>query len=116
MDRDPTLTNPELYRVIFENERVRVLEYRDRPGDRTLPHAHPDSVMVTLSSFRRRLMSGDKEAEVELQAGLTRWLRAQEHWGENIGDSETHVLFVELKEPAPIGSQGDSFLGPTSRS
>ncbi len=31
---DPTVTDPDLYRVIFENDRVRVLEYRDGPGER----------------------------------------------------------------------------------
>jgi len=46
-DQDPVVTDPELYTVVFENERVRVLQYRDRPGDRTHPHHHPDSVMVT---------------------------------------------------------------------
>lgn len=44
---DPVVANPKLYRVVFENERVRVLEYRDEPGDRTVPHSHPDSVMGT---------------------------------------------------------------------
>lgn len=29
---DPIATDPDLYTVAFENERVRVLEYRDRPG------------------------------------------------------------------------------------
>ena len=29
---DPTTTDPDKYSVIFENERVRVLEYRDEPG------------------------------------------------------------------------------------
>jgi hypothetical protein len=42
---DPVTTNPALYRVVLENERVRVLEYLDQPGDCTLAHAHPDSVM-----------------------------------------------------------------------
>src|SRR5215207_2405810 len=32
MPSDPTYTDPGLYRVVFENDRVRVLEYRDRPG------------------------------------------------------------------------------------
>jgi hypothetical protein len=95
---DPVVTNPDHYRVIFENDRVRVLEYRDRPGDVTTPHRHPDSVMYTLSAFRRRLVSGDVQREVDLPAGHTGWLPAQEHHGENIGDSETHVVFVELKE------------------
>lgn len=98
---DPVQTNPDLYRVVFENDRVRVLEYSDHPGDRTTPHRHPDSVMVTLSSFRRRLSSPTQEVEVELPAFQARWLDAQEHWGTNIGDTETRTIFVELKEPAP---------------
>jgi hypothetical protein len=110
-DLDPTVTNGDLYHVVFENERVRVLEYRDRPGDRTTPHAHPDSVMVTLSSFRRRLVAGDAEREVELPAGLANWLPAQQHSGENTGDTETHVIFVELKEAAPDGTRA-GVLGP----
>ncbi len=56
---DPVVTDPERYRVIFENERVRVLEYTDSPGDRTHDHEHPDSFMYALASFRRRLLHGD---------------------------------------------------------
>jgi beta-alanine degradation protein BauB len=113
MSRDPTETNPELYRVVMENERVRVLEYRDRPGDRTEAHRHPDSVMITASSFRRRISSGDASADVQLEAGAVRWLGAQEHRGENVGESETHVYFVELKEPAPDVSR-PTRLGPSA--
>ena len=100
MDLDPVTTNPELYRVVMENDRVRVLEYRDRPGDRTTPHSHPDSVMYTLSSFRRRLTSGDRSVDRDIEEGTTSWLAAQEHSGENIGETETRVIFVELKERA----------------
>ena len=109
MSLDPVVNNPEHYKVVFENERVRVLEYRDRPGDRTTAHQHPDSVMYTLSAFRRRLISGDTQRDVEMDAGTAGWLPAQEHHGENIGDTETYVLFIELKETAP--SSGES---PTS--
>lgn len=114
---DPTLTNADLYTVVFENDRVRVLEYRDEPGAKTTPHRHPDSVMVTLSSFRRRLTVGDMVAEVELPSGAARWLGAQQHSGENIGDTETHVVFVELKEPAAHAAppeSGSAPLGPSS--
>ena len=103
---DPVTTDPDKYRVVFENERVRVLEYRDSPGARTSPHAHPDSVMVTLSGFHRRLHHGGGTRDVEIPAGLATGLPAQEHSGENIGDSETHTVFVELKEPAPEGAAG----------
>ncbi|MEB7448229.1 cupin domain-containing protein [Arthrobacter koreensis] len=98
MTQDPVQSNPGNYSVVFENDRVRVLEYRDTPGHRTVVHRHPDSVMVTASSFRRRLISGDHEREVELPAGTVQWLPAQEHVGEKIGETDTHVFFVELKE------------------
>src|SRR4051812_9895547 len=100
MHDDPTRTDPDKYRVIFENDRVRVLEYRDEPGQATQPHTHPDSVMYTLSSFERRLVAeGGESRDVALAAGDVRWLDAQVHSGENIGSTPTHVLFVELKDP-----------------
>ena len=109
---DPTTTDPDKYQVIFENERVRVLEYRDDPGQRTSPHQHPDSVMYTLSSFSRRLIAEDGASRVvDLPAGAVRWLDAQVHSGENIGDSPTHVIFVELKEGG--AEAGGGTLGPT---
>ena len=43
------------------------------------------------------IIAGDQEREVELAAGQAMWLSAQQHAGHNIGDTETHVLFVELK-------------------
>ena len=111
MSLDPVETNPEHYSVVFENDRVRVLRYSDTPGVRTTPHGHPDSVMVTLSGFRRRLYSGDTHRDVDLPAGMTGWLPAQQHAGENIGDTETHVIFVEFKDGGADGT-GSGALGP----
>jgi hypothetical protein len=111
---DPTTTDPDKYRVIFENERVRVLEYRDEPGQATKPHEHPDSLMYTLSSFDRRLVAESGESrDVSLTSGEVRWLDAQTHSGENIGQTPTHVLFVEFKEERPSQAAAAPTLGPT---
>lgn len=114
---DPCVSNPDAYHVLFENDRVRVLLYHDHPGHRTTVHGHPDSVMVTLSSFRRRLGAGGREVEVELPAGEARWLDAQQHYGENIGDTDTRAVFVELKDshPTPAADGEDVPLGPQAR-
>ena len=70
---------------------------------------------VTLSSFERRLVHGEQETDVEMEPGRVAWLAAQEHHGENIGKTDTHVLFVELKEPAPSPApQGGAGLGPST--
>ena len=112
MTLDPVVTNPMHYKVIFENEHVRVLDYTDQPGDSTTPHEHPNSVMYTLTSFRRRLSSGDVERDVDISAETTSWLPAQQHSGHNIGDTPTHVILVELKSslaaPPSPGALGPS--------
>jgi beta-alanine degradation protein BauB len=113
MSLDPAVTNPDYYKVVFENDRVRVLEYKDEPGQSTTPHEHPDSVMYTMTSFRRRLVTGDAAREVRLEAGTVGWLPAQQHHGENIGDTPTHVIFVELKGPrVEIEESAGGELGP----
>jgi beta-alanine degradation protein BauB len=112
MSLDPVTTNPQHYRVLFENERVRVLEYTDAPGDQTTPHQHPDSVMYTLSSFRRRLSGEGEDREVELAAGTVGWLPAQRHAGHNSGETPTHVLFVELKASADGSTAVATTVGP----
>jgi len=109
---DPTETDPDKYKVVFENDHVRVLEYRDEPGQRTSPHDHPNSVMITLSGFDRRLVgAGGESREVTLEPGQIRWLDAQTHSGENIGDTPTHVFFVELKRTGRDGREVT--LGPS---
>jgi hypothetical protein len=109
---DPTVTDPDKYVVVFENETVRVLEYRDKPGAKTSLHAHPDSVMVTLSGFERRIAVGDQSRDVTLALGEVRWLDAQSHWGENIGTTPSHAVFVELKGRSDT-SPAKSTLGPS---
>ena len=113
MAADPVCTDPDKYQVIFENDRVRVLEYRDLPGGKTLPHQHPDSVMYTLSAFQRRLHVGLGTRDIVMEPGCAYWLPAQTHAGENTGTTPTHVLFVELKDAEatrPVHRGGDAPL------
>lgn len=110
-DDDPVATNPEHYSVVFENEFVRVLEYVDGPGAATTMHVHPNSVMVTLSGFDRRLATPAGTRDVTIPAGRALWLPAQRHRGENTGTTPTRAIFVELKG-ASAGSPDDQILGP----
>ena len=96
--RDPVVTDGDKYRVVLENERVRVLEYHDAPGQRTSPHYHPDYVLCSLSAFKRKfVLSEGREAVREVHPGDVTFGKAQSHIGENVGSSDTYVLIVELK-------------------
>jgi len=97
--QDPIVTDGDKYSVVLENERVRVLRYHDKPGDTTSPHAHPVYVLYAESSFKRRLTFPDgQKQEVDVKAGSVGWMKAHIHIGENIGDTNTDVIIVELKE------------------
>ena len=97
--KDPLATDADKYAVVLENERVRVLRYHDKPGDRTSQHAHSDYVLYAESSFKRRLTFPDgRKEDIDVKAGSIVWMEGHEHIGENIGDTNTDVLFVELKE------------------
>jgi len=111
-DTDPTTTNPEFYRTLWENDDVRVLEYRDSPGQETTPHGHPNSVLVTLTDFDRRLSSGERSRDVSLAAGSAVWLPAQTHSGKNIGTTPTHTILIELKRSAATAPPRE--LGPVT--
>ena len=98
---DAVKTDPDKYKVVLENERVRVLEYRDKPGQKTKMHTHPDFVLQALAPFKRKLtLSSGKTMTREFKAGEIVWMTGQSHIGENIGETDTHVLITELKETA----------------
>jgi quercetin dioxygenase-like cupin family protein len=97
---DPIQTDGDKYKVILENERVRVLDYKDKPGEKTHQHEHKDFVLYSLSPFKRKLtFPSGKSISREFKTGDVIWMRRQTHIGENIGDTDTHVLIIELKEP-----------------
>jgi quercetin dioxygenase-like cupin family protein len=96
--QDPVQTDGDKYKVKIENHRVRVLEYRDQPGEKTHQHSHPAFVLVALSPFMRKITLPDGTAMVrEFKAGDVFWSDAQTHVGENIGELPTHVLMIEMK-------------------
>lgn len=100
MAQDPLKAAPKNYRVLLENDRVRVLEYRAKPGEKTAMHTHPASVIYPLTAAKARyIYANGKIAEVEAKAGAVDWVGAVTHSVENIGTSEIRALLIELKEP-----------------
>ena len=95
---DPTEVASHVYKTVFENDRVRILEARMAPGDVTVMHSHPDHIAVAMrpAKFKFRLASGE-EAEGELETGQTMFVGAADHTTENTGNSELHAILVELK-------------------
>jgi len=95
---DPAEVAPNVYSVLFENDRVRLLEVRLRPGDGSARHSHPDHLVYALEGGKVRLTSPDGEsAEVDVSAGDVMWREAEVHSTGNTGTTELRALFFELK-------------------
>ena len=95
---DAVSVAPHNYRTVFENERVRLLEYRGKPGDKTGMHDHPDLVAcaVTETVVKFTLASGQR-FDAKLKAGEAMFNEAHSHSTEITGSGSAHVILVELK-------------------
>jgi quercetin dioxygenase-like cupin family protein len=97
-ERGPVQVSPQLYKVRFENDRVRVLEYRLPPGQKEAMHTHPARVVYELSDSTIRLTGSDgKTVENAGKAGEVFWGDATSHAVENLGAADVRALAVELK-------------------
>ncbi len=89
---------PESYKVVLENHRVRVLEYRIKPGMKNAMHSHPDFLLYALVPEKFKLSFPDgKTIDSEAKAGEVFFSEAETHAYENLGSTEAHGLLIELK-------------------
>jgi len=89
---------PEQFKVVLDNEQVRVLEFKMKPGDKQEMHTHPATVHIELTPTKVKITNPDgKAVEVEGKEGEVIWVGPVKHTVENVGDNEIHGYIVELK-------------------
>ena len=95
---DAVTVAPDHYKVVEENDRVRILEFRGGPGDKTAMHSHPAVVAVAITDAKvRSTLPGGQSMELELNSGMAMHMDAADHATEILGSSEAHVILIELK-------------------
>lgn len=96
--QDPVKLSPQYYTVKSENDRVRVLEYRLKPGEKEVMHSHPAYVVYFLSDATLRATSADgKTSDTTVTQGEVLLRDVLSHAVENVGTTELRALLVELK-------------------
>jgi hypothetical protein len=99
--QDAAIVAPRSYRVVLENDRVRVLEYRSRPGLGVCGegmHYHPAHVAVSLTGAKFKDMRPDGNMSVhDVPAGYVFFSEAKTHAAEVIGGFDTRTYMIELK-------------------
>ncbi len=106
---DALVAAPKHHRLLFENDRVRVLDTRIAPGDTVPLHTHRWPAVHEIrswSDFVRRDAEGRVTADTRgkpTPASLPAVMWGEPlppHTLENVGSTELHVISTELK-PAP---------------
>src|SRR6266850_8180092 len=104
---DAMVAAPDHHEVLLENERVRVLDSRIKPGDTVPVHTHRwASVLYILgtSDFIRYDPEGNvvfdsRTKESSIEAGTVTWSAPlSAHSVRNVGETEIRVISVELKD------------------
>jgi hypothetical protein len=100
--QDAVTSDPRSFRVVVENERVRVIEFRSRPGLGVCGqgmHYHPERVTVSLTGAKVRVTNAEGRSRVrEVPPGHVSFELAVTHATENIGGSGTRTYMIELKD------------------
>jgi quercetin dioxygenase-like cupin family protein len=104
--QDAAKMQPRSYRVVLENDKVRVLEFRARPGIGVCGvgvHSHPGHVTVLLTDAKVRVTQNGHVQVIQNKAGDAFWEPPVTHEVENYGGNEVRSLIIEVKTPPAPG-------------
>ena len=99
---DALTASPENFRLVLENDDVRVLEYTLLPGQKDRRHTHPQRVAHVISGGQLRVGFPDgTHRDFDEIAGTSEWSKPSPlHDTQNIGTTPIKILLVEVKQRA----------------
>jgi quercetin dioxygenase-like cupin family protein len=95
---DPVKVDPSRHKVVFENDRVRVLRIKFKARDKTKQHEHPNGVAIYLTDVKAKFTLADgKTREGGGKRGEVTWALAENHSVQNATGKPADIILVELK-------------------
>lgn len=97
---DPVKVSPDKFRILLENEHVRVVEYALKPGEKENWHTHPakTSYVASGGNLKIRLENGE-EINIEEKTGTAAWMdELGKHYAENVGRTDVVIILTETKD------------------
>ncbi len=96
---DAAKLDPKHYKVVIDNDQVRVLRARYGPHEKSVMHEHPAAVVVFMTGGRTKFTMADGTSrEVNSKAHDAIWEDATKHLPENTGDTPVEAIVIELKK------------------
>lgn len=96
---DAVLVSPDRFKVLLDNEHVRVIEYALLPGERDQWHTHPPKVSYVVTGGTLRITTEDGQSFLtDEKAGSATWMDALgRHYAQNVGKTPVRIVLVEIK-------------------
>ena len=97
--KDAVTAAPHMHKVLFENDRLLIVEYHGKPSDKAEMHSHPDGVLYHLEGKMkvRSIMLDGQVRELEIKPGDLMWSPARAHSLEFIEGEACRGLHIGLK-------------------
>jgi hypothetical protein len=94
--------SPAVYKVVFENEKVRVIEYHTGSEKGICGfgmHTHPAHLYIMKTDAKQRIVTPDgKESFENAKAGEVGWEPAEQHIAENMDGKDAACYVIEIKD------------------
>jgi hypothetical protein len=96
--------DPDVHRVVLENEFFRVFDARASKGTKSPMHSHAPMVLVSIGKARFRMSTPDgKTSLLDLNPGQVLWVADAKHSWELLA-GELHAIGVEIKSAQSGGT------------
>ena len=95
---DPVEVSGANYKVLLENDAVKVLEMNLKAGTSDVMHSHHNETVYFITGGKVKVhMPDGGSAELEPPDGFVMWHEAWTHRVENVGTTDIHAIIVEPK-------------------
>lgn len=96
--QDPMSLNKMYKKVLFENEKVRVMSVVFAPGDMMPWHSHPAHTVYAVTGGKIEITAKDQApAVIGIKSGEVLYIEPVTHMAKNIGKTTMNLVVTELK-------------------
>ena len=95
---DPVKVSPNNYKVLFENDKGRVVEMTLKAGEKDNEHSHPAETVYFIKGGKVKIHLPDGNSqEAEIPDEHVMYHEPWTHTVENIGTTDVHAIIFEPK-------------------
>jgi quercetin dioxygenase-like cupin family protein len=103
--QDPVKVDAKHYKVLLDNDQVRVLRIHYNPKEKSVMHEHPGTIVVFLNDSKTKFTLPDgSTTDASQKAGEVAFAEAAKHLPQNVGNTPVEGLLVELKGKPAMSS------------